>query len=81
MILPIRTDVIVPGEVNSLRVVGEGNHFSFYINDQWVGEATDNHLSRGKVGVAIELLASHVAAFEFDNFTVSAPAGSSSGSE
>ena len=81
VIMPQRTDAIEPRKVNTLRVVAEGNRFLFYINDQLVDEATDDTLSSGAVGLAIELLASHEAVFEFDNFTVSAPVASPSGSD
>jgi tRNA A-37 threonylcarbamoyl transferase component Bud32 len=65
---------IRPGEVNRLTVIAEGSHFTFYINDEYVGEASDDRLTRGQSGLAIELLdAGDAATFEFDNFEVRAP--------
>ena len=65
---------IRPGEVNRLTVIAEGSHFTFYINDEYVGEADDDRLTRGQSGLAIELLdAGDAATFEFDNFAVRAP--------
>jgi hypothetical protein len=65
---------IHPGEVNRLTVIAEGSHFTFYINDEYVGEADDDRLTRGQSGLAIELLdAGDAATFEFDNFEVRAP--------
>jgi hypothetical protein len=65
---------IRPGEVNRLTVIAEGSHFTFYINDEYVGEADDDRLTRGQSGLAIELLdAGDAATFEFDNFEVRAP--------
>jgi hypothetical protein len=65
---------IRPGEVNRLAVIAEGSHFTFYINDEYVGEADDDRLTRGQSGLAIELLdAGDAAIFEFDNFEVRAP--------
>ena len=62
------------GEVNRLTVLAEGSHFVFFINDQYVGEADDSRLSRGRAGVAIELYnAGDKATFEFDNFKLLAP--------
>jgi hypothetical protein len=69
-----RSAAIRPGEVNRLTVLAEGTHYTFYINDQYVGEANDDRLDQGEAGVAIELLdADDTAVFEFDNFEVRAP--------
>jgi hypothetical protein len=67
------TSTIRPGQVNRLTVIAEGTHFTFYVNDQYAGEADDSRLSSGGVGVAIELGAGDAAVFEFDNFEVRAP--------
>jgi len=71
------TSAIRPGEENRLAVSGEGPDFTFYINGQRVGEADDDRLPGGTVGVAIELnQAGDKATFEFDNFEWRAPPGS-----
>jgi len=62
-----------PGETNQLETIVEGSHYTFYINDQLVGECDDDRLSRGKAGLAIELDKGDTAIFEFDNFEVRAP--------
>jgi hypothetical protein len=68
------SSTIRPGETNRLTVVGVGSHFTFYINDQYVGEADEDRLSPGEAGLAIELLdAGDAAVFEFDDFEVRAP--------
>jgi serine/threonine protein kinase len=67
------TSAIRPGQVNRLTVIAEGTHFTFYVNDQYVGEADDSRLSIGRVGVAVEIYAGDAAVFEFDNFEVRAP--------
>ena len=65
---------IRPGGTNRLTVLAEGSHFTFYINEQYVGEADDDRLSRGQPGLAIELAdAGDTAVFEFDNFEIRAP--------
>lgn len=46
---------IQPGEVNRLGVIAQGSHFTFYINDQYLGEMDDTHLSFGYAGLAMEL--------------------------
>jgi hypothetical protein len=67
------TSAIRPGQVNRLTVIAKGTHFTFYVNDQHVGETDDGRLSSGRVGVAIALKADGAAVFEFDNFEVRAP--------
>jgi hypothetical protein len=60
-----------PGDVNRLTVIGQGGDFRFYINDHFVGEARDELLSRGNVGVTIALAnAGDADTFAFDDFEV-----------
>ncbi|MBI3243114.1 MAG: PD40 domain-containing protein [Chloroflexi bacterium] len=67
--------VIHPGEVNQIRVVVEGSHFIFFINDYFVSETTDDNLSKGKAGLAMSLNNDgDEATFRFDNFDLRAPA-------
>lgn len=69
-----RSSAIQPWEVNKIAVVAEGSQFSFFINDEFVAEAEDDTLARGRAGVMIELFnAGDEAAFEFDNFELRAP--------
>jgi len=68
------TSAIRPVGVNRLAVIGEGSNFSFYINDEFVGEIDEGRLSSGTMGLAIELLdAKDAAVFEFDDLEVRAP--------
>jgi len=68
------TAAIRPVGLNRLTVIGEGSHFTFYVNDQLVGEADDDRLISGQAGLAIELVdAGDAAIFEFDDFEVRAP--------
>ncbi len=68
------TTAVRPGDTNRLTVVAEGSHLTFYVNDQFVGEADEERLSAGKIGLAIELAeAGDSAVFEFDNFEIRAP--------
>jgi len=64
---------IRPGKVNQIKTIVTGSHYAFYINDQLVGEVDDDRLSRGEVGLAIELDKGDTAIIEFDNFEVRAP--------
>lgn len=64
-----KTSAIRPGEVNQLAVRGEGSHFEFFINDEFVGEADDSEFSSGIVGLVVGFPdAGDEAVFEFDNF-------------
>jgi tetratricopeptide (TPR) repeat protein len=62
---------IRPNESNRLTVSAQGSHFTFFINDLFVGEADNDRLSYGRVGLAVELYnAGDEAVFEFDNFEI-----------
>ncbi|MBN1698605.1 MAG: tetratricopeptide repeat protein [Spirochaetales bacterium] len=45
--------LIKPGE-NSLRIIAQDTHFSFYIDDEWVAELEDDTLSAGSIGFAAQ---------------------------
>jgi hypothetical protein len=69
-----RAAAIQPSQANRLTVKAEGSHFTFFINDQQVGESDDNQLSGGRVGLETELFnGGDSAVFEFDNFELRAP--------
>jgi hypothetical protein len=69
-----RSDAIKPYEMNKIAVIGEGSHFLFFINNQYVGEVEDLQLTDGAVGIAISLFhADDHAVFEFDNFELRKP--------
>jgi len=69
-----KTSAIRPGEWNRLTVLGEGERFTFYINDQYVGEVDESRLSEGSVGISVELLEEgDTVILEFDNFELRAP--------
>ena len=68
-----KSSVILPGETNSLTVIADGSNFSFFINDQYVGKMTDDHIPTGTTAVAVELFEADLqAVFEFDNFELRA---------
>lgn len=67
------TSAIQPGEVNQLAVLGEGSHFTFYINGQFIDEVDHPALRDGNVGMAIGLAGADEAVFEFDNFELHTP--------
>ncbi len=69
-----RTPIISSEETNRLTVIAEGTHFTFFINDQYVGEMTDDTLSTGTAAIAVEMYEADLqATFEFDNFELRAP--------
>jgi hypothetical protein len=64
------TSAIHPGEVNQLAVRGEGSHFEFFINGEFVGEADDSEFSSGIAGLVLGFLnVGDKGVFEFDNFS------------
>jgi hypothetical protein len=68
------TDLIKPGEINRLTVVGEGSHFTFFINDHYLTEITDDTIPSGSTALVIEMADENDhAIFEFDNFELRAP--------
>jgi hypothetical protein len=68
-----RSDAIHADQPNKLTVVGRDSHFTFFINDKYVGELDDSRLPRGTAGIAFGLAANETGAFEFDNFQLRAP--------
>lgn len=69
-----RSTAILPEETNHLTVIGEANHFLLFINNQYVGEFTDNTFKEGILGFAIWLYEADLEnSFEFDNFEVRVP--------
>ncbi len=69
-----QTDLIRPGEINRLTVMGEGSHFTFFINDQYLTEITDEKIAKGSTALAVEMANENDhGIFEFDNIELRAP--------
>ena len=67
------TDAIQPGVMNHLVVVSENDEFKFWINDQFVGQASGSFPSKGQVGVAVGLsYEDEESIIIFDNFELRA---------
>jgi hypothetical protein len=67
------TDAIQPGAMNHFVVVSENDEFEFWINDQYVGEASGSYPSAGQAGVAIGLsYEGEQSIIIFDNFELRA---------
>jgi len=65
---------ILNGKANRLTVIAQGSHFVFFINDQFAGEVTDNHIQKGTVAIAVQMYEPDLqATFEFDNFELREP--------
>ncbi len=70
-----KSNAIKVAGTNRLAVRGEGDEFTFYINNRQVTSFTDDKLAHGLVGITTSLWDSGAeAAFEFDNFEIRAPA-------
>ena len=68
------TDLINSGEANRITVLGEGPQFTFFINDQYLTEITNDQIPEGLTALAIELSNENdQATFEFDNFELRVP--------
>ncbi len=60
-----------PGGINQLAILAEGDHFMFFINDQFVDEVHNDVIRQGTTAMVIELrLPRDQAIFEFDNLEV-----------
>ena len=68
------TTLILPNSPNRITVIGEGSHFTFFINDQYLTEFTDDQIPEGLTSLAVELSdEGDQGVFEFDNFELRAP--------
>ncbi len=66
---------IHPTEINRITVVAQGPRFYFFINDQFVGEAREDRIPTGILGlVAGADEAGAESVVEFDNYEMRAPA-------
>ena len=68
------SNAIQPDVPNRLGVIANKSHFIFLINDQIVGETTDDHIPLGMTGLAIQVYKAGLqATFEFDNYELRIP--------
>jgi hypothetical protein len=68
------TDLIQAGESNRITVIGEGAHFTFFINGEYLTETTDDTLPEGSTSLAMEMSnEDDHSILEFDNFELRAP--------
>jgi hypothetical protein len=67
-----KSDAINPGNAtNLIRIVGNGNAFSFYVNDALLEEYTDSSFSSGNIGLTVGTnYAIGPARVSFDNISV-----------
>lgn len=69
-----KSSAISPQETNRLTVIAEGPHFTFFINNQYVAEVTDDHIKDGIVGFGVDVpIGGLQNSFEFDNFVLRIP--------
>ena len=62
-------------EPNDLVVLAQGSHYTFCVNDHVVGEIENTMYLPGKFGIGVDLHKAHEqATFEYDDFTIYAPA-------
>ena len=74
LIDPAESEALHPGEVNQLAVIAEGPHYQFFVNDQPVGEMTDEEWTTGGVKLYTQLCKDgDSAVVEFDNVELRTP--------
>ena len=61
---------IYKDQANTLAVIGDDNHYLFFINDQFIADLWDDHFLQGEVGVYIEMNPDEQNSFYFDNLEV-----------
>jgi type II secretory pathway pseudopilin PulG len=67
------TEAIRPGEMNHLVVISENDEYNFWINNQFVGQASGSFPANGQAGVAIGLsYEGEESIILFDNFELRA---------
>jgi hypothetical protein len=64
---------IVPRALNRITVIAQGQHFTFFVNGKYVGQAQDGTLEQGKIGAAVWILGPGACQVAFDNFEVRVP--------
>lgn len=67
------SDAIQNGGVNRLKVMAQGSHFSFFINDQHVVDVNDNTLPTGVVALGVDMSVAFDDVVEFSAFELRAP--------
>ena len=68
------TNKINVNSLNTLKVVGEGDQFTLFINETMVDSVRDNTHPSGTAGLSIELYdPGDESSFEFDNFVLTSP--------
>jgi len=65
--------VIHNNQMNQVAILAKGDHFTLYINDEIVGEFTEQQLLKGNAGFFVELDQGINASYEFDNLILRAP--------
>ncbi|HXW00781.1 MAG TPA: family 16 glycoside hydrolase, partial [Anaerolineae bacterium] len=62
------------GETNQLIVTAKGNSLTFFVNDVQLTTLEDSTLSKGRIGLVLEIFeAGKAATVEFDNLTIRKP--------
>ncbi len=58
------------GGFNTIRIVADGTHFTFYANDTYLGEADDDTYASGDIGLAVGNYDEVGATGQFDDLVV-----------
>jgi hypothetical protein len=67
------SDAIRQGpSANHIRAICAGNYLALYVNDVFLGDATDDNYARGQVGLGASSASRAGTRIDFDNLTISA---------
>ncbi|HSQ27807.1 MAG TPA: hypothetical protein VLM80_11845, partial [Anaerolineales bacterium] len=65
---------IIEGGMNRLALIAQGSRLVFFINDQYVAEASDDRISSGKLGLCVGLDENgQTGSWQFDNLEIRVP--------
>ncbi len=68
------TDLVVPGEVNTIAILAEGTMFTVFVNDQFLIQEEDTNLDSGLVGISTAVgEALELYKVKFDSLEVRVP--------
>ena len=70
LVLRRRSSARRSSAVNTLKVLGDGSNFTFYVNSTKVGTAKDSSLKSGSMGMRVNLKGTEVA---FSNMLITQP--------
>ncbi|MFC2026090.1 DUF5050 domain-containing protein [Chloroflexota bacterium] len=73
-LIPINySSYINADQPDRISILGQGDHFTFFVNDQFLAETINDEFASGRVCLVIDLLKGDTSVIDFDNFEVRVP--------